>query len=67
LIQERIGNTLELVGIGKNFLNETPAAQQLRDSKTFLPLTQIVLFQRYKYVSISSEICIFHKVNVSTT
>jgi hypothetical protein len=32
LIQERIGNTLELVGIGKNFLNGTPAAQQLRDS-----------------------------------
>jgi hypothetical protein len=32
LIQETVGNTLELVGIGKNFLNETPAAQQLRDS-----------------------------------
>jgi hypothetical protein len=32
LIQERVGNTLELVGIGKNFLNETPAAQQRRDS-----------------------------------
>jgi hypothetical protein len=32
LIQERVGNTLELVGIGKNFLNGTPAAQQLRDS-----------------------------------
>jgi hypothetical protein len=32
LIQERVGNTLELVGVGKNFLNETPAAQQLRDS-----------------------------------
>jgi hypothetical protein len=32
LIQERVGNILELVGIGKNFLNETPAAQQLRDS-----------------------------------
>jgi hypothetical protein len=32
LIQERVGNTLELVGIGKNFLNESPAAQQLRDS-----------------------------------
>jgi hypothetical protein len=32
LIQQRIGNTLELVGIGKNFLNETTAAQQLRDS-----------------------------------
>jgi hypothetical protein len=32
VIQERVGNTLELVGIGKNFLNGTPAAQQLRDS-----------------------------------
>jgi hypothetical protein len=32
LIQERVGNTLELIGIGKNFLNGTPAAQQLRDS-----------------------------------
>jgi hypothetical protein len=32
LIQERVGNTLKLVGIGKGFLNETPAAQQLRDS-----------------------------------
>jgi hypothetical protein len=31
-IQERVGNTLELVGIGKNFLNGAPAAQQLRDS-----------------------------------
>jgi hypothetical protein len=31
LMQERVGNTLELVGIGKNFLNGTPAAQQLRD------------------------------------
>jgi hypothetical protein len=32
LIQERVGNTLEFVVIGKNFLNGTPAAQQLRDS-----------------------------------
>jgi hypothetical protein len=32
LVQKRVGNTLELVGIGKNFLNGTPAAQQLRDS-----------------------------------
>jgi hypothetical protein len=32
LIQKRVGTTLELVGIGKNFLNGTPAAQQLRDS-----------------------------------
>jgi hypothetical protein len=32
LVQERVGNTLELIGIGKNFLNGTPAAQQLNDS-----------------------------------
>jgi hypothetical protein len=33
LIQERVGNTLELVGLSKNLLNGTPAAQQLRDSR----------------------------------
>jgi hypothetical protein len=32
LIQERVGNNLEVVSIGKSFLNGTPAAQQLRDS-----------------------------------
>jgi hypothetical protein len=32
LVQKRVGNTLELIGIGKNFLNGTAAAQQLRDS-----------------------------------
>jgi hypothetical protein len=32
LVQERVGNTLKLIGIGKNFLNGTPAAQQLRNS-----------------------------------
>jgi hypothetical protein len=32
LVQERIGNTLELIGIGKDFLNGTPEVQQLRDS-----------------------------------
>jgi hypothetical protein len=31
LLQERAGNTLELIGIGKDFLNRTPAAQQLRE------------------------------------
>jgi hypothetical protein len=30
LVQEGAGNTLELIGIGKDFLNRTPAAQQLR-------------------------------------
>jgi hypothetical protein len=32
LAQERVGNTLEVIGIGKDFLTRTPAAQQLRDS-----------------------------------
>jgi hypothetical protein len=31
LVQEGAGNTLELIGIGKDFLNRTPAAQQLRE------------------------------------
>jgi hypothetical protein len=32
LVQERAGNTLEVIGIGKDFLNRTPVAQQLRES-----------------------------------
>jgi hypothetical protein len=32
LVQETVGNTLELIGTGKVFLNKTPAAQQLRES-----------------------------------
>jgi mitochondrial fission protein ELM1 len=31
LVQERAGNTLEVIGIGKDFLNRTAAAQQLRE------------------------------------
>jgi hypothetical protein len=31
-VQERVGNILELIGIGKDILNGTTAAQQLRDS-----------------------------------
>jgi hypothetical protein len=31
LVQERAGNTLEEIGIGKDFLNRTSAAQQLRE------------------------------------
>jgi hypothetical protein len=30
LVQERAGNTLEAIGIGKDFLNRTHEAQQLR-------------------------------------
>jgi hypothetical protein len=32
LVQKRAGKTLEIIGIGKDFLNSTPAAQQLRES-----------------------------------
>jgi hypothetical protein len=31
LVQEGAGNTLEVIGIGEDFLNRTPAAQQLRE------------------------------------
>jgi hypothetical protein len=32
LLQERVGNTLEHVGIGSDFLSRTPMAQQLREA-----------------------------------
>jgi hypothetical protein len=31
LVQKKAGNTLEVVGVGKDFLNRTLAAQQLRE------------------------------------
>jgi hypothetical protein len=31
LVQERAGNTLEVIGLGKDFLSRTPATQQLRE------------------------------------
>jgi hypothetical protein len=31
LVQEGAGNTLEAIGISKDFLNRTPAAQQLKE------------------------------------
>jgi hypothetical protein len=31
LVQERAGNTLESIGIGKDFLSRTPDPQQLRE------------------------------------
>jgi hypothetical protein len=31
LVQERTGNTLEVISKGKDFLSRTPAAQQLRE------------------------------------
>jgi hypothetical protein len=31
LVQERAGSTVEAIGLGKEFLSRTPAAQQLRE------------------------------------
>jgi hypothetical protein len=31
LVHERAGNTLEVIGIGKDFLDRNPAAQQIRE------------------------------------
>jgi hypothetical protein len=31
LVQQKAGNALEIIGIGKVFLNRTPAAQQVRE------------------------------------
>jgi hypothetical protein len=31
LVQERAGNTLEAIGIGKDFLSRSPASQPLRE------------------------------------
>jgi hypothetical protein len=44
LVQEKVGNTLELIGIGKDFLNGTPAAQQLRDSIDKWDLIKLISF-----------------------
>jgi hypothetical protein len=51
LVQERAGNTLEAIGIGKDFLNRTPAGQQSRERidkweyiklKSFCPTKEMV-------------------------
>jgi hypothetical protein len=51
LVQEKVGNTSELICNGKNFPNGTPAAQQLRESidkwdfitlKSFCPTKEMV-------------------------
>jgi hypothetical protein len=31
LLQKKVGTTLEQIGIGDNFMNKTPIAQQLRE------------------------------------
>jgi hypothetical protein len=51
LIQESVGNSLELVGIGKNFLNGTSAAQQLRNSINKSDVIKLKSFCSTKMVS----------------
>jgi hypothetical protein len=41
LVQERAGNTLEAIGLGKDFLNRTPADQQLRERMEKMGLHKI--------------------------
>ena len=48
LVQEKAGNTLEVIGIGREFLNRTPAAQQLRESIDKLDLIKLKIFRTTK-------------------
>jgi hypothetical protein len=47
LVQERAGNTLEIIGIGKDFLR-TPAAQQLRESTDKWDFIKLKIFSTTK-------------------
>jgi hypothetical protein len=49
LLQEGAGNTLELIGIGKDFLNRTPAAQQLRERMDKWDIIKFKNFQQNKW------------------
>jgi hypothetical protein len=44
LVQVRAGNTLEVIGIGKDFLNRTPAAQQLEERMDKWDFTELKCF-----------------------
>jgi hypothetical protein len=44
LVQKRAGNTLEAIGIGKDFLNRTPTAQQLREKMNKWDYTKLKSF-----------------------
>jgi hypothetical protein len=63
LLQERAGNTLELIGIDKNFLSRIPVAQQLRermDKWDFIKLksfcTKTLCLPYYAYVFSSTKL-----------
>jgi hypothetical protein len=44
LLLERAGNTLKIIGIGKDVLNRTPPAQQLRESMDKWDFTKLKSF-----------------------
>jgi hypothetical protein len=55
LVQERAGNTLEIIGIGisKDFLNRTPASQQLKERMDQWDYIQLKNFCRTKKWSLN--------------
>jgi hypothetical protein len=59
LLQERAGNTLEAIGIGKDFLNRSPAAQQLRERmKNNVSSLNCITF--YKWLNTYSTLPNYH-------
>jgi hypothetical protein len=49
IVQEGVGNTLEVIGIGKDFFNRTPAVHQLRermDKWDFIKLKKLLYNKR---------------------
>jgi hypothetical protein len=55
LVQERAGNTLEVIGIDKEFLNRTPAVQQLRERMDKWDFIKLKPFCTKKVVSKSKS------------
>jgi hypothetical protein len=53
LVQERAGNTLELIDIGKDFLHGTPAAQQLRERMDKWDFIKLKIFCTTKEMSLN--------------
>jgi hypothetical protein len=48
LVKERVGNSLKVIGIGKDFLNGNSEAQQLRDSTDKLDFIKLKRFSSTK-------------------
>jgi hypothetical protein len=48
LIEEKVGNSLEHIGTGENFLNRTPVAQALRSTIDTLELLKMKSFCKVK-------------------